>query len=67
MNYSDLRKLNDSLHEENRQIGNQQEHLINSLDRTLGICEQSRNIVDNIEKDFLEKTKLQKMTFHFCF
>ncbi len=67
MNYSDLRKLNDSLHEENRQIGNQQEHLINSLDRTLGICEQSRNIVDNIEKDFLEKTKLQKNDIPFLF
>lgn len=67
MHYNDLRRLNDDIYIESRQLADQQKKWVNSVDRTLGICEQSKKIADNIENEFLKKTKLEKSDVPFLF
>ena len=67
MQYNELRELNESIYEENRSETNRKRKLVDSIDRTLGICEQNKNIINEIEQSFLEKTKLTKSDIPFLF
>lgn len=66
MDYDKLRKLNDDIFENSVQLTRKQMQIVDSIDRSVGICEQNKDIVENIERSFLEKTKLEKKIFRFC-
>ncbi len=65
MDYDKLRKLNDDIFENSVQLTRKQMQIVDSIDRSVGICEQNKDIVENIERSFLEKTKLEKKDIPF--
>lgn len=67
INYDELRTLNENLYNENRLEIENRVRIVNSIDRTLGICEQNVEIINDLESDFLHKTKLSKQDIPFLF
>lgn len=65
--YNDLLRLNDEIYEDSKKLSFEQEKVVHSVDRTVNICENNRQIIDLIENDFLKKTKLQRKDISFLF
>ena len=63
--YNDLLRLNDEIYEDSKKLSFEQEKVVHSVDRTVNICENNRQIIDLIENDFLKKTKLQRKDISF--
>ena len=67
MDYKELMRLNDELYHESKKQTDKKMKIINSIDKTMGICEQNKNIVDDIDNCFLDKVKLTKADLPFLF
>lgn len=66
-NYSDLQRLNDEIYKESEELRSQQGIIVQNIDRTINICGNNQQIINSIERDFLNKTKLQKKDLPFLF
>lgn len=67
MDYDELRNLNNDIYTQNKIETERKTKISDSVDRTLGICEQSQFILNDIEENFLKKTKLSKHEIPFLF
>lgn len=67
MNYKELLEINDELYQDSKKQVEANLRIINSIDRTMGICENNRSIVDKIDDSFLDKVKLTKNDLPFLF
>ena len=60
-------ELNDEIYRDCKKQADGNLRIVNSIDRTIGICEQNRNIVNKIDDNFLDKVKLKKKDLPFLF
>ena len=67
MNYQELLALNEEINKDCIEQTDRNNKIVNSIDRTIGICEENKNIVNKIDDDFLSKTKLTKNDIPFLF
>ena len=67
MNYKELLDMNESVYQDSKVENTRKASIVDSIDRTLGICEQNKNIIDNIDDDFLNKVRLEKQDMPFLF
>lgn len=66
-NYNDLLKLNDEILRDNIILDKEKRKVFHTINRTIDICENNQQIVNEIENDFLKKTKLQEQDIPFLF
>lgn len=67
MDYNNLRKLNEEIYVDVRENLNIMDTTINSIDRTVAICEQSDFIISKIDEQFVQKVCLKKKDLPFLF
>ena len=66
-NYNDLLKLNDEILRDNIILDKEKRKVFHTINKTINICENNQQIVNEIENDFLKKTKLQEQDIPFLF
>lgn len=66
-NYNYLLRLNDEILNDCIELSLEKEKIVNSIDKTIDICKNNKQIVNEIEDEFLKKTKLQKKDVPFLF
>jgi hypothetical protein len=66
-NYDELRKMSNVVYGESKILNEKNLSIVNSIDRALGICEQSDEIINDLEQNFLNNTKLSKNDIPFLF
>lgn len=65
--YNDLLSINDEILKDGIALNEEKEKIVHMINRTIDICENNQQIVNEIENDFLNKTKLRKQDIPFLF
>lgn len=66
-NYNDLLRLNDEILKDSIILNEEKGKIFHTINKTIDICQNNQQIVNEIEYDFIEKTKLRKQDIPFLF
>ncbi len=66
-NYNNLLRLNDEILRDSIILNEKNEKIFHTINKTIDICENNQQIVNEIENDFLKKTKMRKQDIPFLF